>query len=795
MNNTLETPLLARLKTLLATHDDDAGSGGAMVQGRLPAPPLSVAVADVGVLSAPATATELAALRKRCHPAPFGLREQTLIDPAVRDTGEIDADGLTLTWADDAQARLCAQIAEGLGLKQVALVPHKLLCYGPGQFFKPHQDTARDPEMVGTLVLIWPSAHRGGELKVRHRDREGSFNSQQPGTDAAVRWCAFYADCQHEVSPVTEGQRIAISFEVHLPDGRRPSRLAADPVLKQALAGLFGGGESARQQPWYLLLDHQYNEHGLKWYTLKGRDRPLAAAVRAAAEAAGLTVGLALIEQMDVWNCPDEPQSGRGWGRGRFEEADADDEAADDEDDDEVDDEYVDDECDEVDDGYDAHDDLINRECSALLWVDADNRIVSRESLYIGEEIASLRPAGPEHLVDREYEGYMGNYGETMSYWYRRAALVVQSPTVALRLRYQTDASGALRQLAVRAGEPANRAAVLEELGVVGELLDQALRTRSHLMVPSLLDLAAALPADAAARLLTELHHASLGLPSIPALVRLQAVHGADWLRQQLAGWMHPSRCFQRPDTDEAEEYSEDVARGDGAPNWPEPVDRFLAAALQHGLDLDLIRQWQQGLLVQFQGDEASWWKHQPKFRQPRQAARLQWVQRLLRALAVGDPTGDAAPLALALATIRANPRYQLPDQAVLVDALGDAAHPRIAALRGQLQLELAEALAQPLPRDQGLRRVEWTCTCADCAPLIAWAESASVAPYVVAVAERRRQHIERALADAVAPIRVSTITKGSPYQLQAVKAFDVAARDAEWVAHLEAARRLLGAP
>lgn len=73
--------------------------------------------------------------------------------------------------------------------------------------------------------------------------------------------------------------------------------------------------------------------------------------------------------------------------------------------------------------------------------------------------------------------------------------------------------------------------------------------------------------------------------------------------------------------------------------------------------------------------------------------------------------------------------------------------------------------------------------------------ESASVAPYVVAVAERRRQHTERSLADAVAPIRVSTITKGSPYQLQAVKAFDVAARDAEWVAHLEAARRLLGAP
>lgn len=50
------------------------------------------------------------------------------------------------------------------GLQGVALQAHlhNALIYGPGQFFKMHQDTEKMQGMVLTLVLVWPCAHLGG---------------------------------------------------------------------------------------------------------------------------------------------------------------------------------------------------------------------------------------------------------------------------------------------------------------------------------------------------------------------------------------------------------------------------------------------------------------------------------------------------------------------------------------------------------------------------------------------------------------------------------------------------------
>src|SRR5690606_41537547 len=46
-----------------------------------------------------------------------------------------------------------------------------------------------------------------------------------------------------------------------------------------------------------LLLDHEYTQHGLRWSLLKGKERSRVAALRAAAEALGLTVHLGRSEE------------------------------------------------------------------------------------------------------------------------------------------------------------------------------------------------------------------------------------------------------------------------------------------------------------------------------------------------------------------------------------------------------------------------------------------------------------------------------------------------------------------
>src|SRR5690606_5742514 len=143
-------------------------------------------------------------LQKASMPARYGRREATLLDKRVRDTGEIVTDLLSVSWADGALGSLMVEVARALCLPRVEARLHNLLVYGPGQFFKPHQDTEKHAGMVATLVLVWPSAHLGGELRVRHGKNEARFASQHLRLDG-LRWFAFYADCQHDVSPVTEG--------------------------------------------------------------------------------------------------------------------------------------------------------------------------------------------------------------------------------------------------------------------------------------------------------------------------------------------------------------------------------------------------------------------------------------------------------------------------------------------------------------------------------------------------------------------------------------------------------------
>ena len=79
--------------------------------------------------------------------------------------------------------------------------------------------------MLGSLVIIYPTAHEGGELALRHKGREWKFDAnsltalQSPPSLAYV---AFYSDIEHEVLKVTSGRRVTITYNLYL----------VDPVLK-----------------------------------------------------------------------------------------------------------------------------------------------------------------------------------------------------------------------------------------------------------------------------------------------------------------------------------------------------------------------------------------------------------------------------------------------------------------------------------------------------------------------------------------------------------------------------------
>ena len=361
-------------------------------EGCLPAEHLSIEVEGLGPLPQPLPPTQAQALHDLSEPAQFGLRDQTLLDTTVRHTGEISADLLSLDWQPGAFAALKQAVAQALGVEQLDAWLHNLLIYGPGQFFKPHQDTEKHPGMVATLVLVWPSPHIGGTLRVQLGQQETALSSQHLQAQD-LRWFAFYADCRHEVLPVQEGWRVALTFDLVLPaEAARPAVPAGlQTALEQALRQQFAlDSDAPSMAPWVLLLDHEYTEHGLRWPLLKGDDRWRVAALRAAAEALGLRLHLALAELHQTWSAEPAPRS--RWSR-------------------------------HGDEDDPQRGELIDESLSLDFWVDEHDQVGPRSSLSVRlDDTTSFTETGSAHLVDEQYEGYMGNYGDTLDYWYTRRA-------------------------------------------------------------------------------------------------------------------------------------------------------------------------------------------------------------------------------------------------------------------------------------------------------------------------------------------------------------------------------------
>ncbi|KAK9808681.1 hypothetical protein WJX72_001844 [[Myrmecia] bisecta] len=81
--------------------------------------------------------------------APFGRRDQTIVDTAVRNTWQLDPANFQLTdagwpaYVQQAVKRCCG----GLGVSKPSAVQpqlYKLLLYEAGGFFAPHRDTEKE---------------------------------------------------------------------------------------------------------------------------------------------------------------------------------------------------------------------------------------------------------------------------------------------------------------------------------------------------------------------------------------------------------------------------------------------------------------------------------------------------------------------------------------------------------------------------------------------------------------------------------------------------------------------------
>ena len=307
-------------------------AGDFYVSGAVEIPMPKVEIEGMGVLSFPVPPTQIAALIQQSTRAPYGRGEATILDESVRKVWQLPPDKVRLSgksWAASFDGIL-QQVIAGLGCEGMAVSAelYKLLVYDTGGFFLAHRDTEKADGMFGTLVVGLPAAHRGGELVVRHAGREVSVDMS--GAEVSeVSFAAFYADCEHEVRPITEGNRVCLVFNLlqqRDAKGKSESLLAPDYEKQIAAAAeLLGKNLSAvgavAKVAW--LLEHQYSPEGLSFAGLKSGDAARAKVLAQAAERAGCAahLGIVHIEESGAAQENYDPGSRRGWGRGYREEA------------------------------------------------------------------------------------------------------------------------------------------------------------------------------------------------------------------------------------------------------------------------------------------------------------------------------------------------------------------------------------------------------------------------------------------------------------------------------------------
>lgn len=391
-------PLLAEaLADLLRTVDRP---GSFHASGTAELLPPSLEVDGVGPIALPLLPMQARQLANAAEPAPFGRGQDTIVDPAVRRCWQVGPSRVRIGgrhWARTLGG-IVARAADGLGVAgPVTAEFHKLLLYGEGGFFVGHRDTEKAPGMFATLVVVLPSAHSGGDLVVRHAGEEVRLSLRRDDP-AEAAFAAFYADCVHEVLPVTQGFRLTLVYNLVRPGGHAPE--PPDHRAEQArAAALLRGWDGNGPVKLVLSLEHAYTPAELSFSTLKGADAAVAGVLAAAAPQARCDLHLALLTVEE--NGPAEYTGGYGWRqRGSYGDDD--------------------------EDSFEVVE-VSNRDVALSEWRDLDGGAPAIGPIPVDEDDELSPPGACDDLVpdEQSFREATGNEGASFERTYRRAALVL----------------------------------------------------------------------------------------------------------------------------------------------------------------------------------------------------------------------------------------------------------------------------------------------------------------------------------------------------------------------------------
>ena len=70
-------------------------------------------------------------------------------------------------------------------------------------------------------MIVFPTPHEGGALRIRHRGQGWIFDSGQELAakgQLSIGYAAFFSEIEHEVVPVTSGHRVTLTYNLYFDD-------------------------------------------------------------------------------------------------------------------------------------------------------------------------------------------------------------------------------------------------------------------------------------------------------------------------------------------------------------------------------------------------------------------------------------------------------------------------------------------------------------------------------------------------------------------------------------------------
>ena len=725
-------PINIEIDVLLS---DVRAHGDFYVSGSTPMASPNLQIAGLGLVSLPAQQHQLDALLNVAQRAPYGRGAETIVDTEVRRCWQIAADQLEFGgrhWPAAVDA-LVVRVCQGLGVSGgVTAELYKLLVYDTGSFFVEHRDSEKSPGMFATLVLVLPSVYEGGELLIRHGCKQVNLDLNQ--TDLGdVAYAAFYADCVHEVRPITSGVRLVLTYNL-LRKGRElggsppqyPAQQArAVACLRRWHSDLAASVIDTPQKLVYPL-EHAYSAAELGFASLKNADAARGLLLWRAAQEAGCDIHLAqvLVEESGSAEYTQYPTSRYRGYRTQDE------------------DEF------EIGEVFD-HSASLSHWCSpsgdAPSWGDME---------MLDEELCPPGCFDDEEADEQEFHEATGNEGVSFERSYRRAALVLWPRSHRLRLVAQAGLSSALPYLEqlVQSGHAAtcDQADKLQAPQLAAELIAQWPTQGMH-------------GGEQAARMLRCLH--DLGdagfvehfLDTVPAKGVYDGVENENMVLALTV--------LERQ-------------------RMPDLLDRIIAAnasyAMQACADLlyrlhidlidakDLLLPAAHRLLATLLGRHIS-----PKRANAWERPSPADSELVVNILTVFCCTGNSAMAEQALSHML---RYDVdevltPAALILCEFPETCSFAPVQRLRDHVRAYLRQRIAQDLQPPQDFSRpAQLSCHCVDCAALARFLADASMESWVFKAAEQRRTHLATTIDQSRSDLNLETQRVGSPHRLLCTK-------------------------